>query len=402
MKSILKIQQQTKEIGKAQLILTKQLEEYYNTGNSNHLKKIIEDSKQNQEKINRLQNENVNIEIEVEELLNNKKEFDMVLKDLKQNQNQEVSELRQIIDQLKIEYQIKMDNFLKQLYDKNSEYKKKVESFKELQKKVIMLGKLVANKNQEEKEIMQMHLKFSGEVKNVENNQILLRNEQLKIERQKSLECEEKLKKEDIDYQNQQKLLKKLQEQQKLKEKNMEKIPKNNILIEKAKNKEEKKQKEKLLIKKKEQLKSSMSRKEPKSQQIDQIKDFIKVQIYNDIYTEGAQQIGEGIKMLKNLKQLNLDLEYNQISVKGGECIGEGIGELKKLTELNLNLGYNKISVYGVQYICAGIKELKNLTQLNLYLGQNGISVQGAQYISDGIKQLKNLTELNLDLGQLN
>ncbi|KRW98570.1 hypothetical protein PPERSA_00062 [Pseudocohnilembus persalinus] len=215
----------------------------------------------------------------------------MVLKDLKQKHSLEVAELLQINEQIKIEFQINLKNLQNKLQAKCNEYEKKQENFQELQKKVINLSRLVADKDKKEKEIMCTHQKFIDEVKNLDYDQIkekkqkLLKNQQQQIENLEKFQCDQKQKKEAIIQQNQKNQLNKLQQQQRLELQNIDKIlnekEKQMLLIEKEKrekDEEEKKKKEQeLLIKYKEQQKAQILKKEPNRQQIDKIEDFNKI-----------------------------------------------------------------------------------------------------------------------------
>jgi hypothetical protein len=59
---------------------------------------------------------------------------------------------------------------------------------------------------------------------------------------------------------------------------------------------------------------------------------------YNLVGPAGANHIIEGIKDLKDIKTLSINLKENKIGSDGSKNIAKGIKELKDLKSLSLNL----------------------------------------------------------------
>ncbi|KRX01665.1 hypothetical protein PPERSA_03749 [Pseudocohnilembus persalinus] len=285
MQSIEKIQKQAQEILKTQFVLIKQLIEVQTTGEYDNLQKIIDISKQNQEQIQVLQKEQHITVLEIQLLQEDKKEYNMVLKNLKNKHSQEIAKLNQDIVQLKDSFQISLNNLQSKWQSKCDDqqkiYKKDQELFKNLQKKIVILSQKIASaQNLEEQEIMQSYQQLVNEAKDQdydlikEQKQKLIKNQKNQLEKLKKFQSEQKQKKNDTLQLEQAKKLNQLQEQQKLELENIDKILKEKenqiLLIEKEKREEEKK----LLIKQKEQEKALSAKKEPKKQKINNIKDI--------------------------------------------------------------------------------------------------------------------------------
>ncbi|KRW99158.1 hypothetical protein PPERSA_07401 [Pseudocohnilembus persalinus] len=94
-------------------------------------------------------------------------------------------------------------------------------------------------------------------------------------------------------------------------------------------------------------------------------------------------------------------LKNNKITIHNAGCdpLNIFISSDNKISDQVDNV--NEISDQGAKYISEGIKELKNLTHLILDLDDNKISDQGYKYINEGINELKNLTSIFLDLSIL-
>ncbi|KRX10708.1 hypothetical protein PPERSA_08703 [Pseudocohnilembus persalinus] len=282
MQSIEKSQQQAQEILKTQFILIKQLIEVQTTGDNHKLQKIIDTSKQNQEQIQELQKEQNIAVLEIQLLQEDKKEFNMVLKNQKQQHSQEIAKLNQDIVQLKDSFKISLNNL-------QNKWQSKCNDHEQIQKKNDSLLQEQAKKLKQIQEQQTFELENIDKILKEKENQILL------IEKEKREQ-----EKEFLIKQNEQK---------------------------------------KALLVKKEPQKQTINNIEDINQ-IEKDVDILEIQLrWKNISDQGAQYIGEGIKELKNLTNFNLDL---YISDQGAQYIGEGIKELKNLTNLNLNLWQQK------------------------------------------------------------
>lgn len=104
----------------------------------------------------------------------------------------------------------------------------------------------------------------------------------------------------------------------------------------------------------------------------------------------------EGISVLTDLKDLDLNLKNNTIGENGAEKLGLCLEKLVELKVLNLNLGgysqvQNKIREAGTTNIARAISKLIKLETLILDLGFTGMTDASTIELSASIKALNNV-----------
>ncbi len=63
---------------------------------------------------------------------------------------------------------------------------------------------------------------------------------------------------------------------------------------------------------------------------------------------------------------MDLNFDCNNIGTEGATKLGEGVSHLQKLTIFNLSLINDRIEVDGAAKLIEGVSKLLNLTSLNL------------------------------------
>ncbi|KAL4503437.1 hypothetical protein ABPG73_017180, partial [Tetrahymena malaccensis] len=115
--------------------------------------------------------------------------------------------------------------------------------------------------------------------------------------------------------------------------------------------------------------------------------------------------ISEGIKCLKKLKTLVLDIYANsEIGELGCQGIGKALSNLVQLEELQIIIQkWNKIKSKGAIQIGQGIRNLKKLQKLNVQFGDdNFINMEGIKGFFEGVQDLNELKEFYFDYGKNN
>ena len=110
----------------------------------------------------------------------------------------------------------------------------------------------------------------------------------------------------------------------------------------------------------------------------------------NNIGSEGAVALADGLKSCNNLQTLNL--YSNNIGAKGAIALADGLKSCNNLQELHLSNNY--FGAEGTVALADGLKSCYNLQALNF--SDNDISAEGIVALVDALKSCNNLQELQL------
>ena len=110
----------------------------------------------------------------------------------------------------------------------------------------------------------------------------------------------------------------------------------------------------------------------------------------NNIGSEGAVALADGLKSCNNLQTLNLN--SNNIGAEGAIALADGLKSCNNLK--TLVLADSNIGDEGAVALADGLKSCSNLQTLNL--SDNDISAEGIVALVDALKSCNNLQELHL------
>ncbi|KAL4498227.1 hypothetical protein ABPG73_006701 [Tetrahymena malaccensis] len=122
----------------------------------------------------------------------------------------------------------------------------------------------------------------------------------------------------------------------------------------------------------------------------------------NNIGNKGTQYLANTIEKNQKFSDLELKLEGNQIYDEGAISISNGIKEYKQITELTLCYRENNIGNLGFFYLSRAIKNFQKIKILNLCFGDNNITDLGAFSILNAIENYKKIDKLELFLWKNN
>lgn len=105
-----------------------------------------------------------------------------------------------------------------------------------------------------------------------------------------------------------------------------------------------------------------------------------------------------GLRSLKGLTSLSLELGQNGISEKGGFTLAEGLQHMTNLKQLKLELRDNKLRNSGALEISKSVSKLKALKDLALDLQDNRLTLDGDTEVANCLKSKNELDTLTLDL----
>ncbi|KAL4467728.1 hypothetical protein ABPG74_013063 [Tetrahymena malaccensis] len=120
---------------------------------------------------------------------------------------------------------------------------------------------------------------------------------------------------------------------------------------------------------------------------------------YNNIDAGGAQHIAKALSQLQNLNLLFLYLNYCQIKDEGAICISESIKKLKYISSIFIGLRKSGISFKGVQNVANSIDNFEKIKYLGLNFQKNNIGNEGISYLAQKLQNFQNLKTLDLFLG---
>ncbi|KAL4441143.1 hypothetical protein ABPG74_002093 [Tetrahymena malaccensis] len=118
---------------------------------------------------------------------------------------------------------------------------------------------------------------------------------------------------------------------------------------------------------------------------------------------EKVEVLVPALKSLKNLKQLNLDLNFNQIGNRGLSSLAQSF-QCANLSTIKLILSFNNFGKEGITNLCSALQQSKNLKSLALDLkyNQQRIDDEQAILLSSAITECSNLLILILSISQNN
>ncbi|KAL4461954.1 hypothetical protein ABPG74_000799 [Tetrahymena malaccensis] len=122
----------------------------------------------------------------------------------------------------------------------------------------------------------------------------------------------------------------------------------------------------------------------------------------NKIAVQGGQALSKSMLKCKQLTKVKLVIESdNELESEGAIAIGQGLKNCSNLIDLNLEIGKNDIGPEGISQIGISLQSMKNLLSLDINIQNNKMQETGAIKLSEGIKTLNNLLSLKLCIGQL-
>ncbi|KAL4512633.1 hypothetical protein ABPG72_020470 [Tetrahymena utriculariae] len=125
--------------------------------------------------------------------------------------------------------------------------------------------------------------------------------------------------------------------------------------------------------------------------------EFICIQYNNKIGNKGAVSIGEALGELKQLQFFLLIIQnQNEIYSERARAIAEGIQQISNLINLDISINYNdQISQIGMASFGSALSQLSNLQALKYDFSQN-ITNLSAMSFAEGFMSLKQLKQLQL------